>query len=118
MPRQRKYILIALALQLLMVLLGQISEPVLRLSGVFGMGIPLVVGWLYSVRRGLSLKDATVGGLLIGAVGAAVGLVVAIALSGSPWLLLPLGTIASTFTGWLGSFLGWILKGRKGSVPE
>ena len=118
MPRQRRYILIALSLQLLMVLVGQASEPVLRLSGVFGMGIPLVVAWLYAVRRGLSLKDATVGGLLIGAVGAAVGLVVAIPLSGSPWLLLPLGTLASTFTGWLGAFVGWMLKGRKEHVPE
>jgi len=118
MPRQRKYILNALALQLLMVLVGQVSEPVLRLSGVFGMGIPLVVGWLYTVRRGLSFKSASVGGILIGAVGAAIGLVVAIALNGGSWLLLPLGTIASTFTGWLGAFLGWMLKGRRKSVPE
>ena len=46
MPRQRRYVLIALVLQLGMVLLGQVSDTVLDLSGVFGMGIPLVVGWL------------------------------------------------------------------------
>ena len=113
MTRQRRYITIALVLQLAMVLLGQVSEPVLGLSGLFGMGIPLVVGWFYSVRRDLSLKDATGGGLLIGAVGAAIGLVLAVILNGGPWSLLPLGTAASALTGWLGSFLGWTLKNRK-----
>lgn len=118
MSRRRRYVLIALLLQLAMVLLGQASNQVLALSGVFGMGIPLVVGWLYAVRRALSLKDASVGGLLIGAIGAAVGLMVAIPLTGDPWGLLPLGTLASTFTGWLGAFVGWLLKGRKSHPVE
>lgn len=115
MPRQRRYVLIALALQLAMVLVGQVSTSVLALSGWFGMGIPLVVGWLYSVRRGLTLKEASVGGVLIGAVGAAIALVPAIAFAGGPWSLLPLGTLASTATGWLGAFLGWTIKARKGA---
>jgi hypothetical protein len=101
-----------------MVLLGQVSKLVLALSGWFGMGIPLVVGWLYAVRRGLSLKDASVGGLLIGAVGAAIGLGLAIPLTGGDWSLLPLGTVASSFTGWLGAFLGWTIKGRKEPLKE
>jgi len=118
MPRQLRYVLIALVLQLAMVLLGQVSGIVLDLSGVFGMGIPLVVGWFYAVRRALNLKDASVGGALIGAVGAAIGLVLAISLSNGDWSLLPLGTVASTFTGWLGAFLGWMLKGRKAHPAE
>ena len=113
MPRQRRYVLIALVLQLAMVLVGQVSGTVLNLSGVFGMGIPLVVGWLYAVRQGLSMKEASVGGALIGAVGAAIGLVLAIALNGGSWSLLPLGTVASTFTGWLGAVLGWTVKARR-----
>lgn len=118
MPRHRKYLLIALALQLVMVLAGQVSDAILGLSGLFGMGIPLVVGWFYAARRALSLKDASVAGMLIGAVGAAVGLLLAISLNGGSWSLLPLGTLASTFTGWLGAFLGWMLKGRKAHAPE
>ena len=118
MPRQRRYVIIALVLQLAMVLLGQVSELVLSLSGWFGMGIPLVVGWFYSVRRGLSLKEASVGGLLIGAVGAAIGLCVAIPLTGGDWSLLFLGTLASSFTGGLGAFLGWMIKGRTDPVKE
>ena len=118
MSRLRRYVLIALLLQLAMVLLGQASNQVLGLSGVFWMGIPLVVGWLYAVRRPLSLKDASVGGLLIGAIGAALGLMVAIPLTGDSWSLLPLGTLASTFTGWLGAFVGWLLKGRKSHPAE
>jgi hypothetical protein len=117
MSRKRRYVLIALALQLLMVLVGSYSSPVFRLSGLFGMGIPLVVGWLYAVRRALSLSDASRGGLLIGAVGAAIALLVAILLGDHPWSLLPLGTVASTATGWLGAFVGWMLKGRK-AHPE
>ncbi len=118
MPLHLTNFLVALALQLLMVLAGQVSDTILDLSGVFGMGIPLVVAWFYAVRRALTLKDASAGGMLIGAVGAAVGLVVAILLNGGSWSLLPLGTVASTFTGWLGAFLGWMLKGRKEHAPE
>jgi len=118
MSRRLRYILIALVLQVAMVLVGQLWSPILGLSGVFGMGIPLVVGWFYAVRRGLSLKDASVGGLLIGAVGAALGLLLAIPLTGDSWTLLPLGTLASTATGWLGAFLGWTLKGRTASPAE
>ena len=118
MSRQRRYVIIALVLQLAMVLLGQVSGLILALSGWFGMGIPLVLGWLYSVRRGLSLKDASVGGLLIGAVGAAIGLGLAIPLTGGDWSLLPLGTVASSFTGWLGAFLGWMITGRKEPLKE
>jgi hypothetical protein len=106
-------VLIALGLQVAMVLLGQVSDTVLSLSGVFGMGIPLVVGWFYSVREGLSLRAASTGGLLIGTIGAAIGLVVAIQLNAGSWNLLPLGTLASAFTGWLGAVVGWSLKGRK-----
>lgn len=113
MSRQPRYVLIALALQLLMVLAGTVSQIVLQVSGLFGMGIPLVVGWLYAVRRGLGLAEASRGGLLIGAVGAVVALPVAILLGDHSWSLLPLGTLASAGTGWLGSFLGWMINGRK-----
>jgi hypothetical protein len=118
MPRHRKYLLIALTLQLVMVLAGQVSDTILGLSGLFGMGIPLVVAWIYAARRALSFRDASAGGMAIGAVGAAIALVVAIALNGGSWSLLPLGTLASTATGWLGAFLGWMRKGRKEHAPE
>jgi hypothetical protein len=113
MSRLHRYVTVALVLQVAMVLVGQTSSRVLGMSGVFGMGIPLVVGWLYTARRGLTLKEASTGGMWIGAVGAAVGLLVAIPLNGDPWSLLPLGTLASTATGWLGAFLGWTLKARR-----
>ena len=118
MPRHRKYLLIALALQLVMVLAGQRFATILGLSGLLGMGIPLVVGWFYAARQSLSLTDASVGGMLIGAVGAAVALVVAISLTGGSWSLLPLGTLASTFTGWLGAVLGSMFKSRMEHAPE
>ena len=118
MPRLRRYVLIALALQLVMVVAGQKFATVLGLSGLFGMGIPLVVAWFYAARQSLGLKDASVGGMAIGAVGAAVGLVLAISLTGGSWGLLPLGILASTFTGWLGAVVGSMLKGRKENAPD
>jgi hypothetical protein len=113
MPRLRKYIMIAVSLQLLTVAIGLLISPVWEVSGLFGMGIPLVVAWLYAVRQNLSLKESSAGGLWIGAVSAAAALLIAIPLSGNPWALLPLGTVASAATGWLGAFLGWALPGQK-----
>ena len=51
-------------------------------------------------------------------VGAFVGLCVAIPLTGGDWSLLFLGTLASSFTGWLGAFLGWMIKGRTEPARE
>lgn len=113
MSRRQKYVLIALALQLVQVIAGRLFDPILELAGLFGMGIPLVVGWLYAVRRGLSLGDVSLGGVLIGAVGAFAGLVLAAALGSVEWSFLLLGTAASTGTGLIGALLGWVLKGRK-----
>jgi hypothetical protein len=110
MSRRWRYVLIALVLQLLMVLVGAVFSFGLPLAGLFGMGIPLIAGWLYSVRQGLSFGGASFGGILIGAVGAVVALIVAIPLHGYAWKLLPLGFVASSFTGWLGAFVGWLLQ--------
>jgi uncharacterized membrane protein YfcA len=114
MPRLRKYVLVALVLQLVQVIAGHYSGVVSDLSGLLGMGIPLVAGWLYSVRRGLSTKQAATGGLLIGAVGAFAGLILAAVLGEADWILISLGTVASAATGMIGSLLGSLLKTRAG----
>lgn len=113
MPRQRKYVLIALGLQLVQVVAGRMWPAVASFAGVLGMGIPLVVGWLYAARVRFSLKEAATGGALIGAVGALVGLIVAALLGSVGWSFIPLGTLASTATGLVGALLGWTVKGRK-----
>jgi uncharacterized membrane protein YfcA len=112
MERMRKYVLVALVLQLLMVVTGHFSELVRNLSGVFGTGIPLIVGWLYAARRSMRFGDASGGGLAIGAVGAAVGILLAVVLGDQRWSLLGVGTVSSAFTGWLGAALAWAVKGR------
>ena len=117
MSRLRKYVLIALVLQLVQVVAGQFLDVFATLAGVSGMGIPLIVGWLYAVRQGLSLKEAAKGGVLIGAVGAVVGLILAAALGAVEWSFIPLGTLASAATGLIGAALGRLLK-RVASTPE
>lgn len=117
MPRQRKYVLIALVLQLVQVVAGQFSTLFASLAGLSGMGIPLVVGWLYSVGQGLSPKKAATGGMLIGLVGALAGLILAAALGAVEWSFIPLGTVASTVTGMVGALLGALLK-RSGERPQ
>ena len=72
-----------------------------------------VAGWLYSVRQGLSIKDAAIGGMLIGAVGAFVALILAAALGAVEWSFIPLGTISSAGTGLVGAILGSLLKTGK-----
>ena len=117
MPRQRKYVLIALVLQLVQVVAGYFSRPIANLAGVWGMGIPLVVGWLYAVRQGLTPKDAATGGLLIGAVGAVAGLALAALLGNVESSFIPLGTLASAATGLIGALLGSLLKSRNKEPP-
>ncbi len=118
MQRMRKYTLIALVLQLVMALIGHFSDEVMLLwAQAIGPGIPLVVGWLYSVRRGLSFRQASAGGMAIGAVGAFAGILLAILLGDAPWSLLWIGTVMAGVTGFLGGVVGWWAPGRKGGTP-
>lgn len=118
MERMRKYALIALVLQVIVALIGHFSTAVLLFwAQALGPGIPLVVGWLYSVRRGLSFGRASGGGIAIGVVGSFAGILLAILLGDAPWSLLWIGTILAGVTGWLGGVLGWWAPGRSKETP-
>jgi uncharacterized membrane protein YfcA len=107
-----------MVLQLFLVMAAHFSDAVMRTSGLFGAGIPLVVAWLYAGRRELSFGDSSAGGLAIGAVGAFAGILFAILLRDQTWPLLALGTAASAAAGWLGATVAWIIRGKKRKAAD
>lgn len=114
MSPRTTYILIATVLQIVMVVAGHYSPAVIALSAILGVGIPFVVGAVFGASAAASYRDASVGGFLIGIVGAAIGILVAILLGDQPWSLLAFGPISSAVTGLLGALILFAVAGNKG----
>lgn len=110
------YVIIALVLQILMVLGGHFNETILSLSAPLGVGIPLVIGAWFGASSAPDYKAAAVGGLIIGLVGATVGILIAILLGDAQWILLAFGPLSSAVTGVLGGSLGFAV-GRSKKPP-
>jgi hypothetical protein len=101
------YVIIAAVLQIVMVVTGHYNEFVLmNLSAVLGMGIPLVVAFFYG-RDSTGAKDGALGGAVIGFVGAALGIGLAIAMGDQTLMLLAFGPLSSAVTGAIGGALGY-----------
>jgi len=110
-----KYVIIALVLQILMVLGGHFNQTILSLSAVLGVGIPLVIGAWFGTSAALDYKAAAGGGLMIGLVGAVVGILIAIMLGDAQWVLLAFGPLSSAVTGVLGALIGFTVGRSKQS---
>ena len=96
-------------LQIAMVCAGHYSPAVAKLFAVGGMGFSLVAGVLYARFASPTTRgDATVGGLVAGAVCAFLGILVSYLLHDVPASLLALGTISSAVTGAIGGAIGGI----------
>ena len=80
----------------------------LNLSAVLGVGIPLVVGFLYG-RDAESVASGALGGVAIGFVGAALGIGIAIAMGDQTLMLLAFGPLSSAVTGAMGGAAGFKL---------
>ncbi len=107
-----RFVWIALALQLAMVVAGHYVDAVLLLSGPLGVGIPFLVALWYGALRPTSMGEAAKGGFLIGIVGATLGVLVAILLGDQPWLLMTFAPLSSAVTGTLGAIIGMVAAGR------
>jgi hypothetical protein len=104
-------------LQVAMVVAGHSSPPIKALFAVGGMGLSLVAGVLYTrLATNPTRGDATVGGLLAGAICALLGILVSYLLGDVPASLLALGTVSSAVTGAIGGLLGMIGKTRVATV--
>ena len=113
MNPRKQLIIVAAVLQIAMVLSGHFSPAVLALSAVLGVGIPLAVGIWYGMRHATSTGDAFGSGFLIGIVGAAFGVLLAILLGDQPWLLLTFAPLSSGVAGLLGSAVLFSVVRRK-----
>lgn len=108
----RKYVVVTAALQVLMVTGGHYSEALLNRSAVLGTIIPLIIGAWFGSAEPRTLGRAAGGGFVIGLVPAALGILVAILLGNQPWVLLPVGSVASGLTGLIGAVISFMTVGK------
>lgn len=113
MPRLTPFLVVSTVLQIVMVTAGHFSSAVLGLSGILGVGIPLLVGTAYGAKAAESFKSASAGGFVQGIVGAAIGILLAILLGDQTWMLLTFGPISSGITGLLGALATFAAVGRR-----
>jgi len=109
----KRFVVIALVLQVLMVVAGHYSTAVLNLSAILGVGIPLVVGLWYGLSEKPGTGDGAKGGFVIGLVGAVVGVLVAILMGDQPWSLMTFAPLSSGVTGLLGGVVGALVGGSR-----
>lgn len=108
----RKYLTVTTVLQVLMVTAGHFSEALLNRYAVLGTIIPLIMGAWFGSSEPKTLSRAAGGGLLIGVVPAAVGILIGVVLGDQSWSLLPVGAVASGLTGLIGSVISFKTVGR------
>ena len=110
---RNKLIVAGIVLQIAMVIAGHFNETVLGLSALLGTGIPFVLGAILGVKGARSFGNASLGGFLIGIVGAVIGVLLAIFLGDAAWTLLTFAPLSSGITGLLGAVLSFAVSGRK-----
>jgi hypothetical protein len=101
---------IGLVLQLAMVVIGH-YVPAIREKGfaIGGMFFSLVAGLIYARMAHGGWSDALIGGAVAGGVCAILGIVVSVALSDVPPMILVMGTAASAVTGLIGGAVGKLI---------
>jgi len=104
--RLRRFMGLGVVAQVLVALGAHVSDGALTVSGTLGTAIPFVLGLWYGATVPDAKKDAVTGGLLIGVVGAVVGVAVAILLGDQTWMHLTFAPVASGITGLLGGATG------------
>ncbi len=102
----QRYVILAAILQVVMVVVGHYNDFVLlSLSAALGVGIPLVVAFFFG-RGVATAKAGALGGVVIGFVGAFLGIGLAILLKDQTLMLLSFGPVSSAVTGAIGGAIG------------
>ena len=115
MSHLKKFLIVSIVLQVAMVVAGHFSMEFRNLSPIFGMGIPVIVGWWYGATAASNNKAALTNGFLIGFIGAFLGVLLAVLLKhGGGLAFLLLAPLSSGVTGLIGGILGYKLGGKKG----
>ena len=109
----KRFVVIALVLQVLMVIAGHYNTAVLNLSAILGVGIPFVIGLWYGLSEKPGSGGGAKGGFVIGILGAAVGVLIAILLGDATWTLMTFAPLSSGVTGSLGGVIGALVAGTR-----
>lgn len=109
-----RYYVVSLVLQLAHVLGAEASPAVGAYAGLFGVGIPLVVGVWLGATEGRGAGPSARSGFLVGLIPALLGLLLAVALGHVEPFLLVAGSLSSGVAGALGGAIGAAL-GRRGA---
>lgn len=110
-PMPVGWYVLSVLLQCAHVLGAAVSQDVGALALYFGVGIPLLIAFLWG-RSGPGTMNAVKQGFLLGFIPAAVGLVLAFALGQVfAWLILA-GSLSSGVSAILGALLGNALAGK------
>lgn len=111
-----RFVVMGIVLQLAMVVGGHFHDGILNLSGILGTAIPFVLGIWYGLTVPRGMGEASKGGLIIGIVGAFIGVVAAILMGDQTWMLLTFAPLSSGVTGLLGAVVGTAVRGRDGTA--
>lgn len=105
-------LLMGTLLQVAMVVIGHYTVAVASLFAPLGMAISLIAGFLYARWARGTRGDAVLGGAIVGAVCALIGIVVSYLLGDVTAWIVFIGTLSSAFTGAIGGLVGHTVGGR------
>jgi hypothetical protein len=105
-------LLLGTLLQVGMVLIGHNTVAVASLFAPLGMVISLLVGFLFARWARTTRGSAVLGGAIVGALCALIGIVVSYRLGDVTQSVLFLGTLSAAFTGAIGGLIGHVTGGR------
>jgi hypothetical protein len=104
---------IGLAGQLAMVFGGNVDADIAQMFPTLGTTIAGVAGLMYPLfRRGLSSKQAAIGGALAGGGGAVLGILVSYLLGDVPLPVVAIGGGMSTVAGGIGGVIGRLITAK------
>ncbi len=104
-------------LQIVLVVVGHFSPPVLQMVAILGTLLSLVCGVLYVRWAGPGALGRSIwGAALAGGGGALVGIAVSVMLRDTPVPVLALGTLISAVGGGIGGAGAHVMSGRRQAI--
>ena len=112
-PAIVKWSVVSTILQVAMVVLGHFVPSVASMFAIGGTGIGFLAGALYGAAGARSIGDSAIGGLIVGGVGALIGVAVSYLLGDVGPEIFLIGTGSSAVTGLIGGIVLFAIAGKK-----
>lgn len=108
-----KWSIVSTILQVAMVVLGHFVPAVAEMFAIGGTGIGLLAGTLYGAAGARSYADSAIGGLIVGGIGAFIGVLVSYLLGDVGANIFLIGTASSAVVGLIGGIVLFAIAGKK-----